>query len=335
MPHSPIDYFRAIHNATGLTNIRDAKIAEYQARFAADFDSSINVEHNVLRNDMKQDFIIVPTQTGCNLWARPGETFNVGDIIYFNTLHWLVTEVNFEDSLNRSGSMVRCNRQIKWQNKKTGEIISRWCLAEKPYTTNVTKGLSISNSNREYKIQLSCDDETMQVDLDRRFLLEEINGSPKAYKLLSVDTITNRHQDVEGGFLIWNVEQTEYNPLTDNAELMIADYFDTGSASDVEKDSDDKLICSIDGRQTIREGFSRLYTATFYDANGTETSDGITAIWEAHAPNGTITLEPDGHTAKLTLVEGAVTGDRIEITVKDEEGNYAPAVFYVEVIEFL
>lgn len=327
-----IDYFRAIHNAAGLKHAKEAKVVEYQIRFARDFDSSINVEHGVLRNGIPQDFIIVPTQTGCNLWARPGETFNIGDIIYFNTLHWLVTDVNFGDSLNRSGSMVRCNRQIRWQNRKTGEIISRWCLAEKPYSTNVTDALAIGTSNREYKIQLSCDEETMQVDLDRRFLLEVIDGTPKAYKLVSVDTLTNRYEDIAGGFLIWNMEQTEYNPLEDNAELMIANYFSPNEVREKEKE---KLSCFIEGRNTIREGFSRTYTASFYDIDGVDMDETVEAVWSAQAPTNAVTLVQNGHKAVLTFNGGMQPGERIQLSVCDKHGNYEISTFYVEVIEFL
>lgn len=330
--YSPsMDYFRAIHNSTGAKYAKDAKVAEYRARFSRDFDTSINVEHGVLRNGKPQDFIIVPTQTGCNLWARPGETFNIGDIIYFNTLHWLITNVNFEDSLNRSGSMVRCNRQIFWQNRKTGKIVSRWCLVEKPYSTNIADGLSIGTSAREYKIQLPYDSETAQVDLDRRFLLETIDGVPRAYKLVSVDTLTNRYDDTRGGFVVWNVEQTEYNPLVDNADLMIADYFQVDESLEEEK----QLRCVISGRPTIREGFSRRYTVSFYDVMGENIDGLIEPVWDVVAPTDAVTFEQDGNDAIITFNGGMDPGERILISARDKDGNFSTATYYVEVIEFL
>lgn len=328
-----IGYFKAIHNSRGLTTVKDAKVVETRARFAADFDTSINVVHGALRNGLPQDFIIVPTKTGCNLFARPGETFNIGDIIYYNTLHWLVTDVNFHDDLTRSGEMVRCNRQIRWQNKRTGRIVERWCLATKPYASNVNEGLSISNSNREYKIQLSYDEETIQVDLDRRFLLEVIDGEPKAYQITSVDTLTNRYQDVDGGFLIWNMKQSEYNPLTDSAEMMIADYFAPGK--EPTPSPADGLSCVISGRDTIRVGMKRTYTVTFYDATGKLTVDGIPAVWDVVAPDGTVDIVDDGYSVTITMVGDIPAGERIQITVRDADGRYIPASFYVEVIDLL
>lgn len=332
MQFPTIDYFRAIHNSAGLTTAKDAKVVEFQAQFASDFDTSINVVHGALRNDVPQDFIIVPTKEGCNIWARPGEMLYIGDIIYFNSLHWLVTDINFHDDLTRSGKMVRCNRQIRWQNRQTGEIIERWCLATKPYTSNVDDGLVISNSNREYKIQLSYDEETILVDLDRRFLLEVIGGRPKAYKVTSVDTLTNRYQDIDGGFLIWNLTQTEYNPATDSAELMIADYFEPGTEPPTD---DERLKCIIDGRDKIRVGMKRTYTATFLDKAGTAAVNGVPAVWSVVAPEGTVEITGDGYFATVLVREDLPAGTRIQIILTDADGRYQPASFYVEVEELL
>ena len=327
-----MDYFRAIHNSKGLTDAKSAKVVEFRAQFAADFDSSINIVHDALRNDIPQDFIIVPTEEGCDLWARPGETFNIGDIIYYNSLHWLVTDINFHDDLTCSGQMVRCNRQIRWQNRKTGKIVERWCLATKPYTSNIAEGIAIANSNREYKIQLSYDEETILVDLDRRFLLEVINGKPKAYQVTSVDTLTNRYQDIDGGFLIWNLKQCEYNPAKDNAELMIANYFEPGTEPPTD---DERLKCIIDGRDKIRVGMKRTYTATFLDEAGTAAVNGVPAVWSVVAPEGTVEITGDGYFATVLVREDLPAGTRIQIILTDADGRYQPASFYVEVEELL
>ena len=274
----------------------------------------------------------IPSEKTFN--TLPGEIVNIGDVLYWENMHWLVTQIDFDDEVTRNGRIVQCNRQIRWQNKNTGEIITRWCLAKKPYSTNVADGIAIGTSTREYKIQLSCDDETMRVDLDRRFLLESIDGVPRAYKLVSVDTITNRYEDIAGGFLIWNMEQTEYNPLVDNAELMIANYFEPNDGV-AQANETEKLSCYIEGRETIREGFSRTYTAHFYDIDGVDMDTTVEAIWSVQAPTDAVTLTQDGHKAVLTYHSGMQPGERIQISVRDKYGNYATSTFYVEVIEFL
>lgn len=326
-PH--MDYFRAIHGSTGLINAKDAKVEEFRRQFAREFDTSINVVHNALRNDAPQDFIIVPTQEGCDLWARPGETFDIGDIIYYNTLHWLVTDINFHDDLTRSGEMVRCNRQIRWQNRRTGQIVERWCLVTKPYTSNIAEGMAIATSNREFKIQIPYDEETLQVDLDHRFLLETIGGKPKAYEVTSVDAQTNHYQDIAGGFLVWNLSQCEYNPDTDRADLMIADYFEPNKKAD----AGELLPCLINGRETIREGMTRRYHAVFYNADGEITTE-PEAVWTVHSD----AVRPhvaDG-VLQIDLPEGSLdVGSRFTVCLTDADGVYAAAEMEVEVIGLL
>ena len=84
--------------------------------------------------------------------------------------------------------------------------------------------MEISVSNREYKIQIPYDSETQLLDLDRRFLLEKIDGQPKAYICTSVDVNTDRYEDGMNGFITLNLTENHYNAEKDNAELMIADY---------------------------------------------------------------------------------------------------------------
>lgn len=262
----------------------------------------------------------------------PGEIVDIGDIILWNEMHWLVTNVDFDDEVTRGGRIVQCNRQLRWQNQRTGEIIERWCLVTKPYTSNIEEGMAIATSNREFKIQIPYDEETIQIDLDRRFLLEVINGEPKAYTVTSVDSETNRYQDIDGGFLIWNLSQGEYNPATDNAELMIANYFEPKVAPDPEEPL---LPCLINGRDTIRGGMSRTYEAVFYDESG-EITSGSVAVWNVSADSDAVAWSADGSTLTLTLQDdGLPVGSVITITVTDADGVYATAEMQVEVIGLL
>ena len=80
-----------------------------------------------------------------------------------------------------------------------------------------------SLSQREYKVEMPFDDETALIDLDKRFMLEIINGEPKTYVTTSVDQSTERYE-LHGktqGFLVLNIRQDQYNSKTDNAEKMI------------------------------------------------------------------------------------------------------------------
>ena len=222
-----INYFKAIQNAVGNKHLKDTKVNETIKQFGDRFDNSINVEYDVTRNDVQQTFIITPKtndKNKCDIVTRPNEELNMGDIIYWHKLHWIVTDKEFDNSIYNIGEMTRCNRTIKWQNPDTLKIIERWCLVEKPYTSNIKENDYMSLSQREYQITIPYDNETKLIDIDRRFMLEIINGKPRTYSVTCVDTNTNRYQDIEGGFLVWNLTQDQSEQPNDNIELEICDY---------------------------------------------------------------------------------------------------------------
>lgn len=161
-----------------------------------------------------------------NFNTLPGETVPLGAVVYWDDRHWLVTESIQDDEMTCRGVLEQCNRELIWQNPETREIISRWCTIEKPYYANVEKDLEFSFSSREFKVQLPYDEESALIDVDKKFILEVINGQPKVYTVTSVDDNTERY-DVNGevvGFLALNLTQTQYNPERDSAEHGICDY---------------------------------------------------------------------------------------------------------------
>lgn len=272
----------------------------------------------------------IPSEKTFN--TLPGEIVNLGDIVLWQKMHWLITQIDFDDEITRRGRMVQCNRQIRWQNRSTGEIIERWCLATKPYTSNISEGMAIANSNREFKIQLTYDAETILVDLDHRFLLEVIDGTPKAYQVTSVDTLTNRYEDIDGGFLVWNLKQCEYNPGTDNADLMIADYLDKRPAP---TPAPPLLECRIEGRDTIRVGSYRVYKPWFYGIDGENTED-VTPVWSCTTKSEYVSYEEKGRTLIVRVDDDSCAeGDTFIIGLCDDSGVYAASSLKVEVTAFL
>lgn len=338
----PLDmnYFRAIQGSLGCATEKDTQVEDVRRRFSYDFDTSINAVYDASRNEVQQDFIIVPTkeQNKCNVITRPGEEISIGDIIFWNKLHWLVTDKNFQSEIYNSATIVRCNRIIKWQNVKTLEIISRWCLCTKPYTSNIEDGKILSTSNREYKIQLPFDSETRLIDLDKRFLLEEIGGVPRAYKMTSVDTLTNRYEDIDGGFLIWNLTQDTYDVHKDNAELMIADYIDPGAPPAPPPGPDPTLLkCEILGRDCIKCGASAIrYDGIFYLSDNKTVAQNINMEWAVSFPQN---LEKnfdfkvfDSYITLRALDSEDIIGEKVEIKLVDSLSLYEQAKKIIEIV---
>lgn len=268
----------------------------------------------------------------------PGDMVNIGDIVLWNEMHWLVTQVDFDDELTRSGRIVQCNRQIRWQNPETREIIERWCLMTKPYSSNVKEGITVASSNREFKVQVPYDEETRLVDLDKRFMLETIGGKPRTYTCRSVDQQTNKYQDIEGGFIVWNLEQDEAGRQNDRTDLMICDYLPVTNEEDVPNEPSPLLLCEISGPPVIRAGTAaRTYKGVFYLEDGVSVAEDVSAAWSVTVPAGYeshISWELSDAVLRLSADQNAV-GQTLILKLVDDAGAYGESVFEVEVTSLL
>lgn len=235
------------------------KIQESPSYHEVEIDGNIvNLQINSAKTTNKKTFVVMP-----------GETVALGQVVTWNNMHWLITEVDFDDTLYLKGTMEQCNRKIRWQNQETKEIVERWCVASKPYYSNLAEDKTVTVSTREFKIMVTYDAETILVDLDRRLLLEKINNHAKAYKVTSVDSITNRYEDLEAtgsGFIVWNVTQDQFNPDTDNDKLMIADYINDGKLGSINENQNTIKKCVIKGINYIKAGIgNREYVCECYE----------------------------------------------------------------------
>lgn len=325
-------YFRAIQGTIGCKTKKDAKVAATRARFANEFDSSINVVYDALRNDVQQDLIITPTkeQNKFTVFARPGDELKIGDILYWNKLHWLMTDIAFDDDIYTTGTMVRCNRQIAWMNER-GQIIKRWCLTTKPYTANVETGQVVSVLKGKYDVKLPYDQDTIDVPIGKRFMLDIVGGKPMCYKLDFADVNTNKYSDIDGGFIEWNLTSDQFNKDTDNVASMICDFTTASSDS-----PDVRNRCRINGKSTVKAGCTNTYTPVFYDAEYNPVT--VTPVWDisiSDAADDKHILHSVDEQGRLKLsvdfVE-SVIGHTFTITLLDKDGKYEPSTIDVKVV---
>lgn len=181
----------------------------------------------------------------------PGEDFTIGSIMEWSNSHWLITERDADDEITVRGKIQICQKEIKWQDDLTGDIVARWATVEKPYYSNLKENNYIAYSTREFRIQMPFDEYSSRLNIDKRLMLEIVNNEPKTYRITSVDQMTGRidYNNAQIGFLSFNVEQDLYNPETDNEELMICDYF-------IPKKQDDgeNLVITFNGSNQINSG---------------------------------------------------------------------------------
>ena len=144
------------------TYAKDSRIAALQKDFANHFKDSIDYQPEAKVNGKQQELIVAKNKSVTNtrrIYAYPGETFYAGDVVDALNAKWLITEVDQNKEVYTKGIMQLCNRELIWQNRHTGEILRRWVTAEKPYYSNLDEAKPLTVSSREYKIQVTFDEE--------------------------------------------------------------------------------------------------------------------------------------------------------------------------------
>ncbi|OUN23653.1 hypothetical protein B5G34_00730 [Flavonifractor sp. An82] len=297
----------------GMTS-RDRIISREKEALITQFEKVPSAKNTLVDGELKK--MIVSSTQALNektFVLMPGDTIKIGDIVVWENLHWLVVELDFDNTIAYKGRIAQCNRQIRWQNPATKDIIERWCLMTKPYTSNVTNGTQISVSNREYKVQIPYDDETKLVDLDKRFMLELINGKPRTYSCTSVDQQTNVYQDLENGFIVWNLSQDEACHPNDNIDLMVCDYVQSNEGQE------NPNIYTISGMDILRAGLGTfLYTLT----PSVEGQNNIAWNYSVQTDKHEfVHMEQNADNSVLLSAESQAIGAIIELYVTDRLGE--------------
>ena len=134
------------------------------------------------------------------------------------------------------------------------------------------------------------------------------------------------------------MKQCEYNSVTDNADLMIADYIDASISPEhpVEPDIPSQMLrCEIDGNDVVRCGRSRTYKPVFYGKDGS-VDNMIDPVWTLDGGVGIVnTVVRDRNLVVEAVDDDHADGSSFMILLNDADGKYQPVAKKVEVAALL
>lgn len=286
------------------------------------------VEIDGIKHHMEIISSTVTNQKGIR--TMPGDDFEIGHIMLWSKSHWLITERDADDEITVRGKIELCNRSIQWQDDETGEIVTRWAVVDKPYFSNLSENKLMTLSSREFQVKIPYDEESALLDVDKRLMLEEINGQPKTYRITCVDGMTERYDrdNQQTGFLVLNLEQDQYNPDTDNGDKMLCDYDkpkkvpDTGDVA-IKYTGDAKVrIC---GRGKVfhatRDG--KPYAGCVWTIQPDESM----LNEKVYFANSTMWDRVDGDSCRVSAVnDKTLNGHTVTLTVQAPDGNSQDSV---------
>jgi len=318
-------YYKAIQNAKGTTSKKELDLNKVNSQLDKHFEDTIDFE-TVLNNNISQELIIEMTKNGYikNTKARHDENINVGDMIDWINGKWLVTSIDPDIKTYKRATLTLCTILLRWQNIK-GEILERWCV-DKNASSGIEENKVITTSNSKFDIQLTLDDETKILKIDKRFLIDVVGVDvPDAYKITDRNVMSDNFTYCNrGGVLNLTIENDQFNSTTDNKTLMIANYFPPTLPPDNPPILSYAKITSSNPDNTVTLGSSsyRTLTATFYNATGVMVTD-IIPVW---------TIETNGMNIGDFVTEKVGNICRIKVNLVNENYDVVGNTFTVNVM---
>lgn len=271
----------------------------------------------------------------CQIQAIPGTEIHIGDLVEVLDEDWLVEEM-YTDKLGIiHGVLWLCNRTIRFQNFSPTVHVRKCVIDNGLYRKKTTDPIAYVPHNT-YELYLSIDSATEQLFIDKRLAVDLIYDDHNeviidAYKIMGIDLISKNHE--EGDHLMVILLQNDvYNAEADSIENMLCDiYVEPDSSSE----PDPTGSCNIIGKDVIRIGTTRKYSAAFFDEYGEPVSE-ITPVWTVNVgDNSSIVVTRNGtdNTVSISVpLDEALIGQYVVISLEDSAGDYGTFEKRVQVI---
>lgn len=337
------DISAQLYNAYVLQSYDDgyydncAEVTSAREDLMADMLASPDYQANAKRNGFTQGMIFTRggEQHTYNIVCRPGDVIYAGDVIEVFGSHWLVMEARADNTTHMTGTIMQCNHLFRFQNFNDPRIIERWGIVDMSgYSSSFNSDTQLQRGEEQMLFYMPYDCDTAKIFVDKRLASHvgyDKNGEPIlfTFKVTGVNPVAESFNPRDHLLVIKAVRDL-YSPTSDSLELEICDYVECDRTSD--KVDESLLPCSINGRNEMRIGTIRVYTATFYDADGNEVDD-VTPIWTIDAQDVDI---KGSQTEKGWSIDvphkTELIGTSFDIVVTAADGTYRTVSKTVEVV---
>lgn len=201
-----------------------------------------------------------------------------GDYVQYEGATWLITtNVANIDGAYQSARMSMCNWELKWQNS-SGDIISRWA-----YITSASKYNDGEDGNRvitlgsdQLCIQIPIDDESLAIERDKKFFIDNSTTDPTVYELTGKGNVINTYAG--HGVTSWIVKECAYSPTAEDLEHGVCEYFEPTPTPPVPSGTWYMVITCPN--TTIKpDNVNKVITAQLYDENNVPITEDIEYSW--------------------------------------------------------
>ena len=239
---------------------------------------------------------------------------------------WLL--VHYDDRNQfRQFTILKCTWTYKWVSKVNGKRIVYECLGaprkQNSYNSGVWLDYTTQTVENQEVMWLPCNDDTKTILYDTRFL----KSSPGRYPALAW-TVTKIEDTATKGISRFTLAQTQFNPATDNAELLIADYWqsavepETPELEEIPTVSD--LEISYSGQPVVRAGggYKKLTLKSRIDGKLVDASGDIEWSIDFDGLEDKLDTKPESNVFKVKcLPDYSLIGQTFTVTAQCEQST--------------
>lgn len=169
---------------------------------------------------------------------------------------WLIWHLDDRTQF-RQYSILKCTNIYRWVSKKDGRRVVHESLGcprnQSSYNSGVWLDYTMQIVENQHIMVIPTNDDSKTITYDTKFLISEPGRYPPlSWKVSKVMPAFN------GGITKFTMTQEQFNPATDNAELMIADYYVSSVEPELLETEEIKTISNLEivysGSPVVRAG---------------------------------------------------------------------------------
>lgn len=174
------------------------------------------------------------------------EPFYMGDVIPWPEHgYWLCVNSDNLHGIQWEGTLMFCNYFLRFLSPLTGKVVEYpvSLLNATQYGSGETAKEYIRIGTSQFIVYISYDEHTVLLDNGSRFLIDRNTETPTAYEIKQVDAVSYS-DGANHGYIRLSVLESQFNPKTDNKELMIANYYPDpiGTGDELRDEQNDSWI---------------------------------------------------------------------------------------------
>ena len=203
----------------------------------------------------------------------PNEKIDLGNLVVWNDINWLVTEIDLDDEVYTKGTISLCNWLFKWQDS-SGNILTRHSviLNASQYNSGVDGNKTITLGSNQFMVYLPLDEDTLKLTYDKRVFID--NNYQIPYKITRPDNVSNSYN---GNGLICLIMSQDVLSDEDRPDLGLCNYFEPTPP----QPSTTCEITYLNSPTVYIGGNAKTFTSIFKDMVGNILTD-ISAIWSTN-----------------------------------------------------